>query len=98
METPDGRSAARDGLKAELTGKSPAEMRQQIIATLTRVGQILDAKAPDEAAAFKVWLTHIAEKVAEASSEGGFLGLGGITVTDAEKATIAELAKALGVR
>ena len=35
METSDGRSIARDGLKAELTGKSPAEMRQQIIATLT---------------------------------------------------------------
>lgn len=33
METSEGQSAARDGLKAELTGKSPAEMRQQIIAT-----------------------------------------------------------------
>ena len=97
METSDGRSIARDGLKAELTGKSPAEMRQQIIATLTRVGQILDAKAPDDAAGFKAWLKHIAEKVAEASSEGGFLGFGGVRVTEAEKASIAEVAKALGV-
>ena len=73
METSAGRSATRDGVKANLTGKSRVEMRQQIIATLTRVGQILDAKAPDDAAGFKTWLKHIAERVAEASSEGGFL-------------------------
>ena len=62
METSAGRSAARDEVKADLTGKSPVEMRQQIIATLTRVGQILDAKAPDDAAAFKAWLKHVAEE------------------------------------
>ena len=98
METADGRSAARDELKTELTGKSPAEMRQQIIATLTRVGADSRRKAPDDAAGFKGWLKHIAEKVAEASAEGGLLGFGGITVTDAEKASIAEVAKALSVR
>ena len=64
---------------------------------LTRVGQILDAKASDDAAGFKAWLKHIVEKVAEASSEGGFLGFGGVRVTEAEKASIAEVAKALGV-
>jgi hypothetical protein len=91
METSAGRSAARDEVKADLTGKSPVEMRQQIIATLTRVGQILDANAPDDAAAFKAWLRHVAERVAEAASEGGFLGFGGVLVTDAEKASIAEV-------
>jgi hypothetical protein len=98
METSEGRSAAQDGLKAQLTGKSPAEIKQQAIATLTRVGQILDAKAPADAPAFKAWLRHVAEKVAEASTEGGFLGFGGVRVTDAEKASIAEVAQALGAR
>ena len=98
METSEGRSAAQDGLKAQLTGKSPAEIKQQAIATLTRVGQILDAKAPADATAFKAWLKHVAEKVAEASTEGGFLGFGGVRVTDAEKASIAEVAQALGAR
>ena len=97
IETSAGRSAARDEVKADLTGKSPVEMRRQIIATVTRVGQILDAKAPGDAAAFKAWLKHVAERVAEAASEGGFLGFGGVLVTDAEKASIAEVAKALGV-
>jgi len=97
METSAGRSAARDGVRADLTGKSPAEMRQQIIATLTQVGQILDTKASEDAAAFKAWLKRVAERVAQAASEGGILGFGGVTVTDAEKASIADVAKALGV-
>ena len=98
METSEGRSAAQQGLKAELTGKSPAELKQQVIAGLTRVGQILDAKAPADAAAFKAWLKHIAEQVAEAASEGGFLGIGGIKVTEAERASIGEVAQALKAR
>jgi hypothetical protein len=97
IETSDGRSAARDGLKAELTGKTPAEIKQQIIATLSQVRQIVDTKAPGDAASFKGWLKHISEKVAEASSEGGFLGFGGVAVSDAEKASIGEVAKTLGI-
>ena len=96
IESAEGRSAARESLSAELTGKSPAEMKQQILATLTRVGQILDAKAPAEAPAFKAWLKQVAQNVAEASSEGGFLGFGGVQVSEAEKASLADVAKALG--
>jgi hypothetical protein len=95
IETADGRSVARDGLKSELTGKSIAEIKQQVMASLTRVGEILDSKAPDDASAFKTWLRHVAEKVAEASSEGGFLGFGGVKVTDAERASIEEVSRAL---
>jgi hypothetical protein len=46
----------------------------------------------------RIELRHVAEKVAEASTEGGFLGFGGVRVTDAEKASIAEVAQALGAR
>jgi hypothetical protein len=38
----------------------------------------------------------ISQKVAEASAESGFLGIGGVHVSDAEKATLADIAKALG--
>jgi hypothetical protein len=36
--------------------------------------------------------------VAEASTEGGFLGFGGVRVSEAEKATLAEISGALGVK
>lgn len=97
METSEGRTASRDALQAELASKSPAQIKEKAISTLTEVAAILDAKAPQDAAAFKAWLKHIAENVAEASSSGGFLGFGGVKVTDAEKATIAEIAAALKI-
>ena len=53
-------------------------------------------KAPEDAAAFKVWLLQVAQKAAEAGTEGGFLGFGGVAVSDAEKATLAEISAALG--
>ena len=97
MESGEGRTAARDGLKAELAGKSPAEMKQQVLAALTRVGEIVSAKDAADAQGFKAWLQQVAQKTAEAASEGGFLGFGGVQVSDAEKATLTDVAKALGV-
>jgi hypothetical protein len=41
-------------------------------------------------------LLDLGKNVAEASSEGGFLGIGGVQVSDAEKATLADISRALG--
>ncbi len=97
METSEGRTGAREALQAELSSNSPAEIRQKAISTLAEVAAILDANAPQDAAGFKDWLKHIAERVAEASATGGFFGFGAVAVTDAEKATIAEIAAALKI-
>src|SRR5215208_4550282 len=96
LETSEGRSEAREGVRAQLTGKTPQEVKQLVVEMLARDGQIVDAKAPNEAPAFKAWLSTVAQKVAEASSEGGFLGFGGVQVSDAEKASLADVARALG--
>ena len=79
-----------------MAGAKPADAVQRSLANLREVSAILDAKAPGDAAAFKGWLRSISQKVAEASAEGGFLGIGGVQVSDAEKATLADIAKALG--
>jgi hypothetical protein len=97
METGDGRTAAREGVKAQLTGKTPAELKAQVLITLTRVSDILDAKAGADSGPFKAWLKHVSERVAEASTEGGFLGFGGVKVTEAEKASIEDVARALNI-
>ncbi|MET0705530.1 MAG: hypothetical protein ABWY82_01615, partial [Tardiphaga sp.] len=56
-----------------------------------------DAKAPDDAASFKAWLRQISQSTAEAATEGGGLfGLGGVQVSEAEKATLTEISNALG--
>jgi hypothetical protein len=95
FETSQGRSIARDGLKAQLTGCKPAEIKAKCIETLRQAGAVVDAKAPGDAAAFKGWLRQISQHVAEAAKEGGFLGIGGVPVSEAEKATLTEISGAL---
>ncbi len=97
METSEGRTKAKEAFKTELSAKSAAELKQQVIAALGKVGALLDTKAASDAVVFKTWPKHTVEQVAEAASEGGFLGFGGVKVTEAEKATIAEVAKALKI-
>jgi hypothetical protein len=79
----------------QFTGAKPADVVQRSLANLREVSGILNTKAPGDAPAFKAWLQAISQKVAAASAEGGFLGMGGVQVTDAEKATLADISKAL---
>ena len=78
-----------------MTGVKPTEIKAKCIETLRQAGAVVDAKAPADAAAFKGWLRQISQHVAEASKEGGFLGIGGIAVSEAEKATLKEISSAL---
>lgn len=95
FDTAEGRGAARDGLQARFSGSKPAQTKDQAIAGLRQVAALLDAKAPGDAVAFKAWLQSIGQHVAEGAKEGGFLGFGGVQVSDAEKATLAEISNAL---
>jgi hypothetical protein len=97
FESGEGRQAARTQVQSRLKGVAAGEMKNQSIAALREISQLLDSKAPSDAAGFKTWLHHIAENAAEASAEGGFMGFGGTQVSEAEKATLAELSKALGL-
>ena len=90
-------AAARDGLQAALKGAKPDEIKTRCIEAVRQAAAIVDAKAPADAAGFKSWLLQISQSVAEAAKEGGFLGFGGTPVSDAEKATLAELSGALKV-
>jgi hypothetical protein len=97
FETGEGRQAARSQVQSRLKGMPIGEMKDKSIAALRELSQLLDSKAPADAVGFKTWLHHIAENAAEASAEGGFMGFGGTQVSDAEKATLAELSRALGI-
>jgi len=95
FESAQGRATARDGLQEKLKGIKPADMPAKCIETLRQVGALVDAKAPNDAAAFKGWLRQISQHVAEAANEGGFLGIGGVPVSEAEKATLQDISSAL---
>ena len=92
--TAEGRKAASEGLKAELGGGKPGDIKAKALDALRQAAALVAAKAPG-AAAYKAWLAQISRNVAEAANEGGFLGFGGVAVSEAEKATLAEIATAL---
>ena len=93
--TAEGRAAVRTALQTRFTGGKPEGLKDAALAELRAISSILDAKAPEDAAAFKAWLQEVAQKAAEAGKEGGFLGFGGVAVSESEKATLAEIAVAL---
>lgn len=95
FETSEGRTVAREGLQEKLKGSKPDEIKTKCIAALRQADDIVSAKAPDAATAFRTWLYQISESVAEAAKEGGFLGFGGVAVSEAEKATLAEISAVL---
>jgi hypothetical protein len=83
---------------SRLQGAKSEEIKTRAIETLRQAAAIVDQKAPSDAAAFKESLLHVSTNVAEASKEGGFLGFGGIAVSDAAKATLSEIKTVLNPR
>jgi hypothetical protein len=67
------------------------------VSALQAVRVLVDGKAGADADGFKRWLTGLAGRVAEASKEGGFLGIGGTPVSDNETTALSDIGRALGV-
>jgi hypothetical protein len=79
-------------------GASPAAVQGAATEILRRTAELLGKKAtPEEATELKQWLATIAQKTAEATKEGGFLGFGGTLVSDEEKAAVAKVNSTLGL-
>jgi hypothetical protein len=64
---------------------------------LREASRILEAKAtPSEVEDYKRFVWTIAQAVAKAHKEGGFLGVGGKEISDAEQQALDEISTALG--
>ncbi len=96
-KTSEGRSQARNGVKVLLKGKRPAEVSEAAVSRLGNIVNLVERVAPEEAALFRNFIIDTAQRTAEASTEGGFLGFGGEKVSDAERKTLDDLSSALGL-
>lgn len=96
FEDAHARSEVQHALQKRFADATPAQCVERSLASLSHVSAILDKKAPADAEGFKAWLCRVSGKVAEASREGTFLFMGGERVSDAEKATLADIARSLG--
>lgn len=109
MRAGDGAGGLVDELVADIASDRPSVKEigisrqpkdQALSAAITSLIQavaVVEAKAPDEVAAFRTWLSSISERVANAAKEGGLLGVGGELVSDDEQAALGQIAGALGV-
>lgn len=99
ISTKEEMQASQSRIRAamgDFEGKDPnAWLQDQTVATLQRATYILKSKAPSELEGFKTWLLGIADKVANAAKEGGFLGFGGERVSEAEQNMIVQIRTAL---
>ena len=95
FDSPDNRSIAQNGAMELLRGKKPAEAADAAVARVGEIAALVVAKAPAEAAAYKEYLLATAKSVADAAKEGGFLGFGGVKVSEAEKKTLDDLSRVL---
>lgn len=101
-----GRTPLMEAMAADLLGKPPKpedlpqqekvknmqEAKAQSIDGVRQAVWLVNAKAsPEDAQAYKDMLMEVVEKTAQAAKEGGFLGLGGEQINDAERAAMAEL-------
>jgi len=88
---------AKDKLKLPET-KSSTTQAAQLVHQLGLDLEVLDRKStPEETRAFKGWLLDIAQATAEATKEGGFLGIGAVRVSDKEEMALATLRHELGI-
>jgi len=82
-------------------GSHEQQMQNFKYATLEHVkavSEIVSRKASAaESAAYRQLLLNVARKTANASKEGGFLGLGGVRVSDKEQSFINAVSRAAGI-
>lgn len=83
----------------ELTGtsKDPALCRTNALNSCQQASATLRNTPPQDAGEYKQFVFNMAQKVAEAASEGGFLS-GGPRVSPAESSLLKEIADALGMQ
>jgi hypothetical protein len=75
------------------TPRTPEEIRDRALADLRRAVRTLDRIAQDdELVAYKRFVYALAEEVAHAHREGGFLGIGGKPVSPNEQAALDAIA------
>ncbi len=91
---PDPKSMLGEGTREQQMQNLKGAVLQRIQSAVA----LVTAKAsPAEAGAYRQLLVEVAQQAADASKEGGFLGFGGVRVSDKEKAFIAAVKRAAGV-
>jgi hypothetical protein len=89
-----GSVPAKSELEEE-TGVAKDAPREALLKSLQAAAACIKAKSPSDARSFTDTMVALSRKVAEASKEGSFLGIGGTLVSKEEEQAIAEISSAV---
>lgn len=79
--------------------KSFEEAKNAMLERLRSAFWLVQTKAtPEDLTAYQQYVVGVAERVAQAAKEGGFLGIGGEQVSQAEKDTLKEIRATVGLQ
>ena len=75
--------------------KKPEDLARVVLEDCAKAIDILEEKEPETVESYKAWLLEVAENVANAAKEGGFLGFGGVQFSEKEQELFHKLKNAL---
>jgi len=91
---PDSKSMLGEGSREQ----QMQNLKNAVLEKIKAATDVVTRKgSPAEAEAYRNMLISVAEKAADASKEGGFLGFGGVRVSDKEQAFLTEVRRTLGL-
>lgn len=93
-DLPDVESLLGAGSKEMQLGNFKTAALDRVGAAVALIG---NKASPAESDAYRKLLVRVAERAANAAKEGGFLGIGGVRVSDQERAFIDLVSKAAGI-
>ena len=93
----DYRERARERFQsADITSRD--QLIAQVVSDCSKAAALVDERCTEtDATAYKHWVVMIARRVSEAAKEGSFLGIGGVRVSDEERAMLEQIETALGM-
>ncbi len=91
LKSPDGRGEIKNAIKSLTKGKTPDEISRAALTRLAQIMALVSKEAPSHFDDVASLVRQTAHAVAEAAKEGGFLGIGGVAVSEDEQSTLDEI-------
>ncbi len=93
----DYREKTKDKLE-QSNIKSADQLQTQMLEDVQQCVALVDEKcSAEDARIYKEWSLKVADAVAAAAKEGGFLGIGGTRISENEKVLLAKVQSTLGI-
>ncbi len=93
----ENQEAIKPRLEAFKQEKDPVALMDALQAEVVRAADIVSSKSAEDGSAYRKWIIYLAERTAEGSKEGGFLGISAVRVSEKETQALDQLRVALGV-